>query len=178
MLKSMKSMTAALLGLGMALSVSGAADAQEKRVLKMQATWPASLTLYENFQMWAERVDKLSGGRSRSRRMPAGQVVPAFEVLDATHKKVIDGAHTWRRLLDRQEQDVDPVHRRPRRHVRHGHIDYMGWMYDGGGLELLQRVLPEGAQAQRRRVPDPALGPAGVRLVQEADQEPRATSRA
>ena len=27
--------------------------------------------------------------------MPAGQVVPAFEVLDATHKKVLDGAHAW-----------------------------------------------------------------------------------
>jgi len=30
--------------------------------LKMQATWPASLTLYENFTFWAERVNKLSAG--------------------------------------------------------------------------------------------------------------------
>ncbi|MET0194605.1 MAG: hypothetical protein ABW200_14690, partial [Hyphomicrobiaceae bacterium] len=61
MLKLVKSTIAAALGLGLAMAVEPA-DAQEKKVLKMQATWPASLTLYENFTMWAERVDKLSGG--------------------------------------------------------------------------------------------------------------------
>src|SRR5258708_18195495 len=63
--------------------------------LKMQATWPASLTLYENFTYFAERVGKMSGGTLKVDAMPAGQVVPAFEVLDATHKKVLDGAHSW-----------------------------------------------------------------------------------
>src|SRR5262245_4630865 len=67
----------------------------QTRSLKMQATWPASLTLYENFTFFAERVDKLSAGTLKIDAMPAGQVVPAFEVLDATHKKVIDGAHAW-----------------------------------------------------------------------------------
>jgi TRAP-type mannitol/chloroaromatic compound transport system substrate-binding protein len=73
---------------------SGAAQAQTK-VLKMQATWPASLTLYDNFTYFAERVSKLSAGTLKIEAMPAGQVVPAFEVLDATHKKVLDGAHAW-----------------------------------------------------------------------------------
>src|SRR3954470_14306632 len=61
--------------------------------LKMQATWPASLTLYENFTYFVERVGKISNGTLKIDAMPAGQVVPAFEVLDATHKKVLDGAH-------------------------------------------------------------------------------------
>ena len=61
----------------------------------MQATWPASLTLYENFTYFVERVGKISGGSIKIDAMPAGQVVPAFEVLDATHKKVLDGAHAW-----------------------------------------------------------------------------------
>ena len=69
--------------------------AQSQTVLKMQATWPASLTLYENFTYFAERVGKISGGTLKIEAMPAGQVVPAFEVLDATHKKVLDGAHAW-----------------------------------------------------------------------------------
>ena len=74
----------------------GAASVQaQTTTLKMQATWPASLTLYENFTFWAERVNKLSAGTLKIETMPAGQVVPAFEVLDATHKKVLDGAHAW-----------------------------------------------------------------------------------
>src|SRR5438874_6711381 len=78
-----------------ALAVCAGAHAQQITNLKMQATWPASLTLYENFTYFVERVGKLSGGTLKIDAMPAGQVVPAFEVLDATHKKVIDGAHSW-----------------------------------------------------------------------------------
>src|SRR5688572_4262476 len=71
------------------------AGAQAQTTLKMQATWPASLTLYENFTYFVDRVQKVSGGTLKIDAMPAGQVVPAFEVLDATHKKVLDGAHAW-----------------------------------------------------------------------------------
>ena len=70
--------------------------------------------------MFAERVDKLSGGTLKIDAMPAGQVVPAFEVLDATHKKVLDGAHAWGGYWTGKNKTVDPVHRRPRRHLRHG----------------------------------------------------------
>ena len=87
----------------------------------MQSTWPASLTLYENFTYFAERVDKISGGRSRSTRMPAGQVVPAFEVLDATHKKVLDGAHAWSGYWVGKNKAAILFTGGARRHVRHGH---------------------------------------------------------
>ena len=60
----------------------------------MQSSWPASSTLQENFKLLAERVDKMSGGQLKIEAMAGGQVVPPFEVLDATAKKVIDGAHT------------------------------------------------------------------------------------
>src|SRR5688572_199509 len=73
---------------------SAGAQAQTTN-LKMQATWPASLTLYENFTYYVDRIQKVSGGTLKIDAMPAGQVVPAFEVLDATHKKVLDGAHAW-----------------------------------------------------------------------------------
>jgi TRAP-type mannitol/chloroaromatic compound transport system substrate-binding protein len=70
------------------------ATAQAPVVLKMQASWPASLTIFDHFKFVAERVDKLSGGTLKIEPLPAGTIVPAFEVLDATNKKVIDGAHT------------------------------------------------------------------------------------
>src|SRR6185436_8402922 len=68
-----------------------AAPASGVKSLKMQSTWPASLTLQDNFKMFAERLDKLTSGQIKIEAMAAGQIVPAFEILDATHKKVIDG---------------------------------------------------------------------------------------
>ena len=45
-----------------AAAFSATAYAQQAVNLKMQATWPASLTLYENFTYFVERVGKISGG--------------------------------------------------------------------------------------------------------------------
>ena len=70
--KALTSTLCAALGLGAAVVFSGDALAQQPRVLKMQSTWPASLTLHEQFLYWAERVDKLSGGTLKIDAMPAG----------------------------------------------------------------------------------------------------------
>src|SRR3981081_80595 len=72
---------------------SAAVCAQAPKAIKMQSTWPASNTLQEHFKMFAERVDKLTQGGIKIEAMPAGQIVPAFEVLDATNRKVLDGWH-------------------------------------------------------------------------------------
>ena len=69
------------------------AQAPAPRTIKMQSTWPASNTLQEHFKIFGDRVDKLTQGSIKIDAMAAGQVVPAFEVLDATNKKVIDGWH-------------------------------------------------------------------------------------
>ena len=96
--------------------------------LQMQAAWPASQTLYENFLMFAERVDKLSGGRLKIETMPAGTVVPPFEVLDATHKRVIDGAHTWAGYWQGKNKTAILFTGGPGGTFGMDYIDYMGWM--------------------------------------------------
>jgi TRAP-type mannitol/chloroaromatic compound transport system substrate-binding protein len=132
MRKFLKSTCLAALGLGLAVATAGGAEAQQK-ILKMQATWPASLTLYENFQMWVERVDKLSGGTLKIEAMPAGAIVPAFEVLDATHKKVIDGAHAWGGYWTGKDKTSILFTGGPGGTFGMDFTDYMGWMYFGGG---------------------------------------------
>ena len=83
-----------LAALAAALTFAGSsANAQQPRQLKFQSTWPASLTLQDNFKYFTERVDKMTGGQLKIEAAAAGQVVPPFEILDATHKKVIDGGH-------------------------------------------------------------------------------------
>ena len=55
---------AAAIAVAMLLTITPApvARAQAPTVIKIQASWPASLTLFDHLKWFAERVDKLSGG--------------------------------------------------------------------------------------------------------------------
>jgi TRAP-type mannitol/chloroaromatic compound transport system substrate-binding protein len=117
---------------------SGPALAQAK-VLKMQATWPASQTLFENFQMFAKRVETLTNGQVKIETMPAGQIVPAFEVLDATHKKVLDGAHTWAGYWVGKNKASILFTGGPAGPWGMDHMDYLSWMWHGGGWDMYQK---------------------------------------
>ena len=112
------------------------AYAQSGKTLKMQSTWPASLTLQDNFRFFAERVDKLTSSQLKIDAMPAGQVVPAFEVLDATHKKVIDGAHAVSYYWVGKNKAATLFSSTPAGPFGMDQIDFVGWVYEGGGLDL------------------------------------------
>ncbi len=118
------------------------ADAQSK-TLKMQASWPASLTLYENFTDFAKRLEVLTAGRVKIEAMPAGTVVPAFEVLDATHKKVIDGSHTWAGYWVGKNKAAILFTGGPGGPFGMDHMDYLSWMWHGGGLEMYHKFYQE-----------------------------------
>lgn len=157
--------SACALAAGVVLAASLAVAPQtvfaQTKVLKFQATWPASLTLYENFLYWAERVNKLSAGALKIETMPAGQVVPAFEVLDAVNKHVLDGAHAWAGYWTGKDRTSILFTGGPGGTFGMDFIDAMGWMYHGGGLALYEEfyrdvlkmnvvpipILPSGPQA-------------------------------
>ncbi|HSF04739.1 MAG TPA: C4-dicarboxylate ABC transporter, partial [Methylomirabilota bacterium] len=56
------------------------ATAQAPIKLKMQASWPAASMFMDNFKMFADRIKKASAGRLEIETLPAGAIVPAFEV--------------------------------------------------------------------------------------------------
>jgi TRAP-type mannitol/chloroaromatic compound transport system substrate-binding protein len=122
--------------LAAAFACAGPAQAQQAKSLKMQSTWPASLTLQDNFRFFADRVDKLTSGQLKIEAMAAGQVVPAFEVLDATHKKVIDGAHAVSYYWVGKNKAATLFASTPAGPFGMDQIDFMGWLYEGGGLDL------------------------------------------
>src|SRR5262245_2491611 len=101
--------------------------------LKFQSTWPASLTLQDNFRMFAERVDKLTAGQVKIEAMAAGQVVPAFEILDATHKKVIDGGHGVAYYWVGKNKTATLFSATPSGPFGMDHFDFLGWLQEGGG---------------------------------------------
>src|SRR5688572_5915304 len=119
------------------------ARAQSPVVLKIQASWPASLTIFDHLKFVADRVDKLSGGTLKIEALPAGTIVPAFEVLDATHKKVIDGAHTVAYYWVGKHKATVLFTGGPGGNFGMDFVDVLGWMYEGGGLQLYQELYKD-----------------------------------
>jgi TRAP-type mannitol/chloroaromatic compound transport system substrate-binding protein len=123
------------LGVAAAL-LAFSAYSQSSKSLKMQSTWPASNTLQEHFKHFAERVDKLTQGTLKVETLAAGQVVPPFEVLDAAHKKVLDGWHAIAYYWVGKNPAAALFAAPPGGPFGMDHMDYMGWLYVGGGLQM------------------------------------------
>ena len=119
-----------------AVSFGAFAQAPASKSLKMQSTWPASNTLQEHFKHFADRVDKLTQGGVKIEAMAAGQIVPAFEVLDATHKKVLDGWHAIAYYWVGKNPAAALFAAPPGGPFGMDHMDYLGWLYVGGGLQM------------------------------------------
>jgi TRAP-type mannitol/chloroaromatic compound transport system substrate-binding protein len=142
-----------------AAAAAFSAGAQAQTSLKIQAVWPAALTLYENLTWTADRASKLSGGTLKLEAMPAGQVVPPFEVLDATHKKVIDGAHSWGGYWTGKNKAAILFTGGPGGTFGMDFIDFMGWMYSGGGIELYREFYRDVLKLNVVVIPTGFYGP-------------------
>jgi TRAP-type mannitol/chloroaromatic compound transport system substrate-binding protein len=129
--------TAALVAAVAATSAfTGTADAQQPRTLKMQSAVPPSSTTQDAFKFFAERVDKLTGGNLKIDALPGGAVVPPFEILDGAHKKVIDGAYGISYWWYGKSVTATLFANTPAGIFGMDAIDFIGWVYEGGGLEL------------------------------------------
>jgi len=114
----------------------GAQAQTASKTIKVQSTWGAGFTLQDHLRILAERVDRLTGGSVKIEAMAAGQIVPAFEVLDATNKKVIDGWHAISYYWVGKSPTAALFAGPPGGPFGMDHMDYMGWLYVGGGLEM------------------------------------------
>src|ERR1043166_7140790 len=119
-----------------AAAVAAGAQAQTTKTIKVQSTWPASITLQDHLRILAERIDKLTGGQVKIEAMAAGQIVPPFEVLDATNKKVLDGYHAISYYWVGKSPTMALFAGPPGGPFGMDHMDYLGWLYVAGGLEM------------------------------------------
>jgi TRAP-type mannitol/chloroaromatic compound transport system substrate-binding protein len=132
----MKAFSLSTLAVAATITFSASAQQPAAKQLKMQSTWPASLTLQDNFRFFADRVDKLTSGQVKIEAMAAGQIVPPFEILDATHKKVIDGGHGIAYYWVGKNKAATLFSATPAGIAGMDHMDYLGWMYEAGGLDM------------------------------------------
>jgi len=60
---------------------------------RFQSTWPSKDIFHEYAQDFAKKVNDMAGNRLKIEVLPAGSVVPAFQLLDAVNKGTLDGGH-------------------------------------------------------------------------------------
>jgi TRAP-type mannitol/chloroaromatic compound transport system substrate-binding protein len=61
--------------------------------MRWQSTWPSKDIFHEFAIDFAKKVNDMTGGDLKIEVLPAGAVVPAFQLLDAVSKGVLDGGH-------------------------------------------------------------------------------------
>ena len=61
--------------------------------LRFQSTWPSKDIFHEYANDFATKVNNMAGGRLKIEVLPAGAVVPAFQLLEAVAKGTLDGGH-------------------------------------------------------------------------------------
>jgi TRAP-type mannitol/chloroaromatic compound transport system substrate-binding protein len=86
-----------LKGAALATAASVAAPsvvkAQGPITMRWQSTWPSKDIFHEYALDYAKKVNDMTGGDLKIEVLPAGAVVPAFQLLDAVSKGVLDGGH-------------------------------------------------------------------------------------
>jgi TRAP-type mannitol/chloroaromatic compound transport system substrate-binding protein len=135
------------------------ATAQAPIRWKVQSAWPPTSIIQDAAKLLVETIDKTSGGRLKIDLLPAGAIVPAFEIQDAVNRGVLDAGHTTPGYIIGKLQAFIPLTHGPLFGM--DFIDYFGWYWEGGGYDLLNeayqkhlkmnvvsiQVHPEGPQA-------------------------------
>ncbi|HWP14068.1 MAG TPA: C4-dicarboxylate ABC transporter [Xanthobacteraceae bacterium] len=76
-----------------AVAAPSVVSAQGPISMRWQSTWPSKDIFHEYAQDFAKKVNDMTGGDLKIEVLPAGAVVPAFQLLDAVSKGVLDGGH-------------------------------------------------------------------------------------
>lgn len=123
----------------------GAAQAPAPKVFswKMQTTWAPADILQTHARSFAEKVAEMSGGRLKIEVLPAGGIVPAFEVLDAASRGVLDAGWGSAAFWLGKHPAFGLFTGAPAGPFGMDWVDFVGWVYQGGGLELYTELLQQ-----------------------------------
>ncbi len=111
---------------------------EERHEWRMVTSWPPNFPGHGvSASRLARRIEELSGGRITVEVFAAGELVPAFEVLDAVSRGTIELGHSapiyWRgQIPASQLYGSVPFGMSPE--------VFNGWLFHGGGLELWQEA--------------------------------------
>src|SRR3982074_276530 len=80
-------------GAASTIAAPAVVNAQGPISMRWQSTWPSKDIFHEYALDYDENVNDMTGGDLKIEVLPAGAVAPAFGLLDAVSKGVLDGGH-------------------------------------------------------------------------------------
>ena len=76
-----------------AVAAPNVVSAQGAMNFRFQSTWPSKDIFHEYALDFGKKINDMTGGDLKIEVLPAGAVVPAFQLLDAVSKGTLDGGH-------------------------------------------------------------------------------------
>ena len=128
---------AAVAGAGLAAPHVANAQAQTVK-LKFQSTWPNKDIFHEFAADYVKRVNDMSGGRLELELLPAGAVVPAFQMLDAVNAGILDAGHGVAAYWYGKNKAISLFGTAPAFGWNANQL--LGWVRYGGGQQLYDEL--------------------------------------
>jgi TRAP-type mannitol/chloroaromatic compound transport system substrate-binding protein len=124
------------------LSASSATYAADQKVYEfsIQTVVPSSSLYFQLLERFVKQIDTMSSGRLKGEVLPAGAVVPPFQVLDAVSNNVVKAGYAWGNYWSGKNSAFVLFANVP---ASTG-LDQNGlvaWYYRGGGEKLYEELL-------------------------------------
>ena len=119
------------------LAFGATSFAADKIRWKYTTTWTPSIQLIEADKHFVELVNKLAGDKIDIKFFEGGSLVPPFETFGAVASGTVQAGGDWPNYWSGKNTAFDLLGSYPYGLTP---IDYMVWIFQGGGLELYQEV--------------------------------------
>ncbi len=119
------------------LAFGSTALAAKKVKWRMGSTWTPAINLYEGEKLLIKYVGEMTDGNFEIEWFPSGSLMKAFEYFDGCSKGVVDAAGDWPSYWVSKDPAFDFLGSFP---FGFDNMDYITWMYDFGGLPIMQEL--------------------------------------
>jgi len=129
-----------------ALLLASTVHAQQPQAFKMriQAAVPAASIYFELLKKFGDRIDRMTAGRLKIEVLPDGAIVPAFEILDAVDKGVVEGGYAWTHYWSGKHPAAG-LFSNPMAGAGVGldQLSHVAWLFEGGGYDLYRKLYSD-----------------------------------
>ena len=134
----------AVAAIALACTSAFAQTAQQPVKWRIQTAVPSASMYFDLLKRFADRVDKMSGGRIKMEMLPDGAIVPAFEILDAVDKGIVEGGYAWTHYWSGKNAAAG-LFSNPMAGAGVGldQLSHVAWIFEGGGYDLYRKLYSD-----------------------------------